>query len=85
LKLIVFPIGTAHFDYRYLRPVLPFACLGIRQANHHRIKLAGDSAGQPLSRVFERYSSGYRGVVSASGVWLEVRPGSGVVAPDNGP
>jgi pimeloyl-ACP methyl ester carboxylesterase len=27
----------------------------IRQANHHHVKPAGDSAGQPLNRVFERY------------------------------
>jgi hypothetical protein len=26
-----------------------------RPANHHRVKPAGDSAGQPLNRVFERY------------------------------
>src|ERR1035441_7395559 len=26
-----------------------------RQANHHHVKPAGDSAGQPLNRVFERY------------------------------
>jgi len=25
--LLVFPIATADFDYRYLLPVLPFACL----------------------------------------------------------
>jgi hypothetical protein len=32
LKLIVFPIGIADFDYRYLLPVLPFACLAAAQA-----------------------------------------------------
>ncbi len=25
--LLVFPIAVADFDYRYLLPVLPFACL----------------------------------------------------------
>jgi hypothetical protein len=25
--LLVFPIAVANFDYRYLLPVLPFACL----------------------------------------------------------
>jgi hypothetical protein len=27
-----------------------------RQADHHHVKPAGDSAGQPLNRVFERYT-----------------------------
>jgi len=27
-----------------------------RPANHHHVKPAGDSAGQPLNRVFERYT-----------------------------
>jgi hypothetical protein len=26
-----------------------------RQANHHYVKPAGESTGQPLNRVFERY------------------------------
>jgi hypothetical protein len=26
-----------------------------RQANHHHIRPAGERAGQPLNRVFERY------------------------------
>jgi hypothetical protein len=30
----------------------------IRQANHHHVNLAGESAGQPLKRVFERYTHG---------------------------
>ena len=29
-----------------------------RPANHHHVKPAGDSAGQPLNRVFERYKVG---------------------------
>jgi len=28
---------------------------GTRQASHHHVKPAGESAGQPLNRVFERY------------------------------
>ena len=28
---------------------------GARQANHHHVKPAGDSAGQPINRVLERY------------------------------
>ena len=27
VALLVFPIAVADFDYRYLLPVLPFACL----------------------------------------------------------
>jgi hypothetical protein len=27
MVLLVFPIAAADFDYRYLLPVLPFACL----------------------------------------------------------
>jgi hypothetical protein len=38
-----------------------------RQANHHHVKPAGDSAGQPLNRVFERYRvrSGLRELTAA--------------------
>jgi len=32
VTLLVFPIATADFDYRYLLPVLPFACLAAAQA-----------------------------------------------------
>ena len=32
VTLLIFPIATADFDYRYLLPVLPFACLAAVQA-----------------------------------------------------
>ncbi len=41
-----------------------------RSANHNRVESAGDSAGQPLNRVFERHKMIKRQMYGRAGLLL---------------
>ncbi len=61
-----------------------------RQANQHHVKLAGEGAGQPLNRVFERYTLQLQGYAApretqrsqATTPPVVTRPGAAVSQPE---